>query len=331
MNTILLVGDVHAVEKDLADCQSLIDYIDSIVKENHCIPVFLGDLYDSHAIIRAEVQRFWYDAFKKLTETEVVMVLAGNHDKPNNKSSNASALLAHIGEHVEVAFADTPIKGIRGSFFKDTLFMGYYDDHEKMIKLANESDCKYLICHQTFSGAQYENGFFAKDGIDQNLFKQEKIISGHIHKEAILGKVLYPGSPRWRNISDATMEERYLYLVDEDLNCIKKYPTSPVCSRIHRLQDTQESPLSSQVFIEKDRYHIDIKGDREFTLNRKSLYPNCKVSVCETKVQPTAILSTQDPLPVSLNKWLNQFNPKNTYNEDFKNKIKQDPFFKSKL
>lgn len=328
---MLLIGDMHVTEKELPDCLNLINYIINIVKENQSTPVFLGDLYDSHAIIRAEVQRFWYDAFKELTKEQAIMIVTGNHDKPNNRSSNASALLVHASDNIEIAFPDKPIKGIRNTFFKDVLFMSYYDDHEKMVKLANESDCRYLICHETFQGAQYENGFFAKDGIDQNLFKQQKIISGHIHREAVLGKVFYPGSPRWRNISDAAMTERYLYLVDEDLNCIKKYPTSGVCSRIHRLSDTQENPLPQQDFIEKDRYHIDIKGDRDFILNRKVLYPNCKISVTETKMLPTAILSEQDPLPVSLNKWLNQFNTKHSHNETFKSRIKQDPFFKSRL
>lgn len=325
----LLIGDVHCTVAEIPDCKKLLDYIYDIIKKtSHCVPVFTGDLYDHHAIIRAEVQEFWYNELNRLDFGSIKpIIIMGNHDRSNNKASTASALLAHV-EQANIAFPNNPHGDGNIAFFS------FYDDNEKMVRMANSSpwrDHKYLICHATFKGAQYDNGHFAPDGVDQERFPQEKIIAGHLHTAKQLGKVLYIGSPRWRNISDATMEERYLYLVDEDLNCIKKYPTSPVCSRIHRLQDTQESPLSSQVFIEKDRYHIDIKGDREFTLNRKSLYPNCKVSVCETKVQPTAILSTQDPLPVSLNKWLNQFNPKNTYNEDFKNKIKQDPFFKSKL
>jgi hypothetical protein len=41
-----------------------------------------------------------------------------------------------------------------------------------------------VVCHATFNGARYENGFYAKEALDPDAVPQKRIISGHIHTPA---------------------------------------------------------------------------------------------------------------------------------------------------
>ena len=74
-----------------------------------------------------------------------------------------------------------------------------------------------MVAHQTFTGATYENGFYAEDGIDPELVAQDQIISGHIHKQQQIGKCWYQGTPKWDTMSDANEEKGiWIYEHNED-------------------------------------------------------------------------------------------------------------------
>jgi DNA repair exonuclease SbcCD nuclease subunit len=57
------------------------------------------------------------------------------------------------------------------------------------------------VAHQTFKGADYGD-ITTKDGVDADAVSADIIISGHIHKKQVLGKVIYPGSPFSQSVSD---------------------------------------------------------------------------------------------------------------------------------
>ena len=313
----LLIGDYHANEKDLDDCERLAGYILAILARNHRItPVFLGDLYDTHSVIRAEVQRFWYDFFEKIS-SHYTIVISGNHDRPTNQSSKANALLAHSSQ-VEL-FTEGEMGRVN-----DVVWIPYCHDPEEFVRICNfYKDIDTVICHQTFQGAQYENGFYAKDGVDQNRIPQAKVISGHIHSTSTLGKVFYPGAPRWRTLSDAKQIERYLYLTDGDFNILEKFPTSPFCSKtVHYELNGKDQNLE---FNTKDRYFLDIKGPIAFIKEMQDKYRGkAKIRIFEEKESAT-LLTESDPLDVSVNKWLANY--KSTI-PDFQEKIKNDGFFR---
>jgi hypothetical protein len=72
------------------------------------------------------------------------------------------------------------------------------------------------VCHQTFDGSQYENGFYSEGGINVALVsKFEQVISGHIHKTQKFANIFYPGTPRWDSISDAN-ENKAIWLFSDD-------------------------------------------------------------------------------------------------------------------
>ena len=123
-----------------------------------------------------------------------------------------------------------------------------------------------VVCHQTFAGSDYGNGFYAKDGINPDLIPQKKIIGGHIHSGQEFGKVFYVGSPRWRTLTDAN-QDRAIWLIefDGEGNLLNKTPfsTNGVCRRVFAATLTPDNPQIPDMQV-KDRYRITVKGPVDF-------------------------------------------------------------------
>lgn len=185
---------------------------------------FLGDLFHTHAVLRVEVIDFWRKVFDKIQEADIgCVVLVGNHDQPGSKEKeqemnaldifNTSTVSPHASNSRIIANKPMIINGIG--------YIPYMSDKEAFLKAAqdlyDQGATKCLVAHQTFTGAQYENGFFADDSIDPALVPQEQIISGHIHKTQQLGKCFYPGTPKWDTMADANQDKGiWIFTHDED-------------------------------------------------------------------------------------------------------------------
>jgi hypothetical protein len=153
----------------------------------------------------------------------------------------------------------------------DTLFLSYCSSSDEFIKICNQLPKKYLVCHATFEGAQFENGFYAKEGIDQKLIPHEKIISGHIHRRADLGKVSYIGSPRWRTVSDAN-QNKSLTVLDHESDFRLEIDTSVVCKPIYNFTDEELAPYIPTEAHKKASVTVDIHGLPEYIENRKNYF-----------------------------------------------------------
>lgn len=262
---ILHVGDVHAVESELADCSALTDYILKVALEKEVDYVlFEGDQYHNHSLVHLEVMRFWKSTFKMLRDNGLkVLALVGNHDMTGREGSSANAMMAHT-EHVKVIEKPTVVDNV--------LLLPYFSDHAAFVQACvDHSDwCPTVVCHQTFQGSTYENGFYASDGIEPNLVPQENIISGHIHTPQTFGKVFYTGAPRWRTLSDANVE-RAIWVIEYSGGSVVSttpYSTGEVCRQIRHLVDTPESPIPSSL-DPKHQYRVDIRGPAEYVEARK--------------------------------------------------------------
>ena len=278
---ILAVGDVHIEPHTIDDCAALIQFVLQIAKETSPdLVLFLGDQYHHHSILHVPCLAFWKSAFTALRAAGLkVAALIGNHDMTGVEGANCHAMLAHTGDGVKIIDKPTLLGAL--------LLMPYYSDREAFAKECvkyrpptpeeEEVDqwqggqfARTVICHQTFQGGTYDNGFYAKDGIDTELIPQEKIISGHIHTPQSWGKTIYLGSPRWRTLSDANVE-RAIWLMEFEGGRLTKqtpYSTGDVCKRVWHLVDTPEAPIS-QVFNTKDSYRVDIKGPADYVERRK--------------------------------------------------------------
>lgn len=271
----LFVGDVHARSEDTGDCESLMELVYKTAKENKVDNiVFLGDQHHNHAIVHVEVIAFWKRTFQKLSKLKVPMrALIGNHDMPGDTGSSSHSMLSYEG------LVDTS-EGIEGNF----LFVNFKHKTDELIQLSQNNPDKILVCHQTFQGAQYENGFYAQDGLEQDKIVNPYIISGHIHLRSTFGRVFYPGSPRWITASDAN-EDKFIWLIETDGNdIVQKTPisTEEYCSKIVKLEDTEESPLSIK-FDNKNRYFVHIKGSQKYIQSRLGkFYGKAKVTTEST-------------------------------------------------
>jgi DNA repair exonuclease SbcCD nuclease subunit len=304
----LFVGDIHAVPEELDDCARLMDLVDETAKaENVDATVFMGDQHHTHNIIRAEVMDFYRARFKKPGRR---MTLVGNHDYAGEGN------LIHAMQMYEdlVKVVDHP------SAFACVLFMPYMADREKFVEICNKySGANTLVCHQTFVGSRYENGFLAEDGIDLSRIPQQNIISGHIHTPQNFDRVTYIGAPRWRNLSDANID-RAIWLYDFDIsgNVREKrsIDTGKVCRQIRYVSikpddlffpDTEDGELDPNV-----DWRIDITGPADFVTAQKKLWarPGVKVRTFLTDRQ-TARVRESEGIGNAFKRFLKDYKPKN--------------------
>ncbi len=313
---MLIVGDPHATAEELGDCTKLIDYVLKVNKENDVTSVlFLGDLYHTHAAINVEVLAFWRRSFERLAEVGLeVYVLLGNHDMPGNEASTSHALMAHLDQaHVHVIDKPRVLNGVG--------FIPYQSSKEAFVAAAKGlrrdiHGVATIICHQTFDGSKYENGFFAKDGVDGNLIDVENIISGHIHTPQTFGKVWYPGAPRWRTLSDANIT-RAIWLVgfkelEGTIISMKEFSTDEVCRRIETYVLTPDSRIEEFLRYNEpgdNDIRIDLKGPQSWLDEMKSQFCGFKVrTFCTDAV--AARVKESDGVDVAFKKWVDGYRAK---------------------
>lgn len=261
----LLVGDVHATPEELEDCQRLVDEVVRVAEDKALVRtvVFMGDLYNTHNVVRVEVLAFWRRAFERMAKAGLdVYALVGNHDYAGEGLAE-HALMAHA-DQIEVV--EEPME-----LFPGVLMLPYVSGQDAFERLCSDNASTTVLCHQTFEGSKYENGFFAPDGMDPNLIPQKFVISGHIHTPQAFDKVTYIGAPRWRTLSDADVP-RSIVLVefDEQGNVASRqdYSTGSVCRQICYRLDTPEAPIEGGLAAGVD-WRVDIKGPADWIERRK--------------------------------------------------------------
>jgi DNA repair exonuclease SbcCD nuclease subunit len=211
----LYVGDPHVKVSNLAESESLLKFVrESAVQYNVDRIVILGDLFHTHSLVRLEVLEFWRAQLFALSLTsKEVIVLCGNHDQTGDYGSKTNALSIFKDLKLpNLTIVDSPMR------FGAIAYAPYIHHQEEFLRevnaLANEG-AKTLVCHQTFSGAKYDNGMFAPDGFDPENVNYTLIISGHIHSSSRFGKVIYPGTATWQTASDAN-KDKGIWLVEHD-------------------------------------------------------------------------------------------------------------------
>lgn len=209
---ILRVGDPHVQVSNLKDSNKLIDFvIEHALKEKVDKIEFLGDLFHTHAVIRIEVIDFWKKALIKIYELTGIpsICLVGNHDQPGSreKEQQMNSLISLEGTIEGTTVVSKP-------WVDHGTKIGYIPYHSSEDEFFAAADELYkqgaincIVAHQTFTGAQYENGFFSQEGIDPGKAPQAQIVSGHIHKTQQVGKCFYPGTPKWDTMSDANQDK----------------------------------------------------------------------------------------------------------------------------
>jgi DNA repair exonuclease SbcCD nuclease subunit len=170
----------------------------------------LGDLFHTHNIVRLEVLEFWNGWIDTLLASETPLyILIGNHDIGDTSEHAFSALDMFMrvrNKHLHIV-KHPFVEGLYA-------YVSYYHDPKVFIDVANRcyaQGARVLVCHQTFDGSHYENGFYAPDGIDASKIFFDLIVSGHIHTTQDFQKdgkrIVYPGTPKWDTEADANLKK----------------------------------------------------------------------------------------------------------------------------
>lgn len=318
MYKVLYVGDPHAKPSDLEEMQSLVDYICKVAKDKSVDYIcLLGDQFHTHSVINLSVMAFWRKAFEQMAAVAKVYALVGNHDMSGKDSDRSHAMMLYSPDHVRVI--DVPQALPWGA-----LAIPYMSSKETFVATANDElfkDLNVLICHQTFNGSKYENGFYAEDGIDPDLLPQSLIISGHIHtpqyvysKDGLKLKVWYPGSPRWQTLSDANVS-RYIYVVEHGVSVtrtwLQQFTTSGVCRPIYLLKDTESNPVDKNSIQLNATIIVDIHGSHSYCKNRAH---ELEALGCRVRIHPEnqrqVRIKESDGVTQALVKFLSSFKSK---------------------
>lgn len=282
----LLVGDPHAVADELDDCRALMKgVIETVRAEKPDYVLFMGDQHHNHAIMHVEVMAFWRDAFKVLGQMDAhVLALVGNHDMPGDGFSKSHAMMAYEGIP-GVHIVDTPGR------YGGCHLVPYRHRNEDFVNDVLMVPQKIVLCHQTFDGGKYENGFYAQGGVELKGLEDRFFISGHIHTPQAFANVVYIGAPRWRSLSDVGIE-RALVLVDlvEDQppKFLKLIDTGAFCQKIVHLVDRQEAPLTDKLQTGW-KYIVDIHGDEVFIKTRKPFWAGARIRTFKTRAETKAV------------------------------------------
>lgn len=304
---VLVVGDPHAVVEELDECEKLFAYVERVALDNQATRVVvLGDLNNTHNLVRVEVMNFWLRTLRQLSQKLSVYVIAGNHDFAGEGSDQHSL---EVYKHLDgVEIMDRPMFNV----LCNQVFMPYFPpaQHEAFIKKACEMGTPTLFCHQTFDGSKLDNGFFAPEAIDPNLLPQKYVISGHIHSPQRVGKVIYVGSPRWRTMDDANKDRSLrMFEFDDDGELVGEAPffTNTVCREIRRGIDTPEAPLVIKPG-DTARWYVDVRGPSEWVDERKKEYSglNVRLRTFKTSAQTSRVRESEG-IAVAFNRFLTEY------------------------
>lgn len=303
---------MHVTPSELDECYRLADLILDRAKKDKSTIVLLGDQTHTHATLNVHVLAFWKSFFARSNKT---IVLVGNHDQPGDGSIDVHSMLFFADEDDgRVLVVDEPIVIEPG-----VLALPYYHKHEDFYEAASTdfSNSHTLICHQTFDGSKYENGFPAHDGVDFNRIPQNYVISGHIHTPQTIttedGSIWYVGAPRWRSLSDANID-RHIWSVEFTPNGPWQrfsLPTDSVCKRIYHWVDTPSQPVDTN-FDCRHEYRIDIKGPPGWVEQREK---ELKRPGVKTRSYPeqneTPQVKESEGIEKAFQKYLQAYKPKN--------------------
>lgn len=246
----LYVGDPHVKVSNLEESIRLFDYIMTVGSRTDVTQiVLLGDLFDTHSVIRQEVNAFWTKTIAALSSlNKKVIILVGNHDQIHVKEHETSiySLMAYQGKFDNVTIVnDHFVLGNR-------IYHAYTHSAEKLIKNctnAMKMGANILVAHGNFTELLFG------DMIEASLIPQTTIISGHVHKSSLSkGKVFYAGSPTWGSATDAN-EDKGIWVVD-DITGEREFLTTKNCvTPMYRItikegEDMPEIPTNAKLAFE---------------------------------------------------------------------------------
>lgn len=313
---ILVVGDPHVVASEVKEARALMKLIADTAARTEglaCI-VIMGDLHHNHRVIDVDVLGFWRDQLWALSREWNVVCLVGNHDRSGDANNSNHALLAY---NTFVNVIERPQKYVPGLGLMP--YMPTPEAFEAGMKgLLAVDPCPVVLCHQTFNGARFENGFFVGDhdpsAVDPSKWPEVKFISGHIHTPQRFGNVTYVGAPRWRSLADANTRRGIAVFEISALGAeiVEIVDTDTVCSPLYHVVLDEDTQFQEPVvrWQEGGRFIVDIIGSAAFI---KATVPEWEARGARIRTFPkreyTAAVRESQGISVALREYVDSFTP----------------------
>lgn len=278
---IALIGDPHAKLNSFNDIEKIINYVIDLKKQNKIdAAVFLGDLFDTHSVMRIEIWNFWQSQLIKLSDCfakDEILIISGNHDKPGSYEKENMSAIATLDSTRAILIYDTPQQ------WNEFSIVPYFSKEEDFINACvSLKKSKYLICHQTFDGAKFDNGMYAPGGFDSNKIPHDNIISGHIHTTMRFGKVFYPGTARWESASDAN-KNKGIYVLNTETDDYEFYPTNSIVQPMYEIELKENESIPQ---LQKEaKYFIHLIGTSKWVNKHKKDFNKHKIKTTYTDVK----------------------------------------------
>lgn len=282
MRRVLYLGDPHVKPNNLEESHKLLQLvIDEAFKYKVDAVEILGDLTDTHDILRLRVLKFWQHWLTVLSkQTFKTRVLVGNHDVTGDYSDPYSALHPFLTlENDNFKIVHEPfIDGVYG-------YLPYIHSNDKFIEEANllaNKGATVLISHPNYEGAVYDNGTPIHKGVSDDSLdtRFHHLIGGHIHTALELGRIWYVGNPRWMTKSCANKKKGF-WIVDFNKKSgkIEKkqfISTESVCTPMISLvwKEGEEKP----VIPENAKVDIELIGSSDWVTKEKLSLKGVSVS-----------------------------------------------------
>lgn len=218
MNT-LVIGDAHLRIGRIDEAKSFItQLLEQIKSGKYDNVVLLGDQFDNFAVVRSEILSLWSYFFNQASKMCQVIALVGNHDLAGAEGGTNPMEPFKSFLNVWIVQDGLNLNGVHYfPFMRDTK-----EFEQRCRELPAGS---VLFCHQSFNGAQFENGFYDPHGADPSCVAHlSAVISGHIHKAQNLANIWYPGTPFQHSFGDAG-HDKFIYeinLHDKGYNVVSK-------------------------------------------------------------------------------------------------------------
>jgi len=318
------LGDPHAKVSNLEEMDKLVDFVCSL--ENASEVDFLliaGDLFNDHSVVRLEVAAFWVKALQKLLQRyRKILVLVGNHDLAGSKQMEKQLSAIHLitSNDSSVILVDKPM------IYKDLALIPYTSSAEEFYAEANKlfdlGAKEAVICHQTFNGAKYDNGFYAPNGFETEKVPQTHVISGHIHTEQKFDKVFYPGTAKWETRSDANQDKGVWEIaLNGKAMESRKFKTDKVLVPIKELIIEEGKPTPE--FPENAKVYVELIGSSAWIKKEKEKYKS--IASIKSTYKDNKEATTRKASGLSIEEYLKDFfEPKSVKREDILNTLKKD-------
>lgn len=197
---VLVIGDPHFKTNNVTECQLMTRRLIELAQSEHVDQIIcLGDVLDRHETIHVVPLENAIQCLYQLSQIAPLVVLIGNHDRPNNNHFLTGDHPFHALKYwnntriVDRVDSET----INGARFLYVPYVPPGRFMEAILTHCDEQTMKRMNCifaHQEFYGVHM--GPMISETGDRWADDYPLVVSGHIHEEQVLQpNLIYVGTP----------------------------------------------------------------------------------------------------------------------------------------